>query len=98
MTRSCYGSKHAVPGAAQVQQVCVLVRERSARLIAATLAGILRHLHRDRCALRSGLLFGKQAALASTVMSVLMSRSGLGNHTLKMAAAAADVGLCGIRK
>ena len=38
------------PGAAQVQQVCVLVRERSARLIAATLAGILRHLHRNRCA------------------------------------------------
>ena len=38
-------------GLRQVQQVCVLIRERSARLIAATLAGILRHLHRDRCML-----------------------------------------------
>lgn len=33
----------------EVQEVCVLVRERSGRLISATLAGILRHLHRDRC-------------------------------------------------
>ncbi|KAK9825122.1 hypothetical protein WJX81_000028 [Elliptochloris bilobata] len=32
----------------EVRQVCVLVRERSARLIAAMIAGILRHLHRDR--------------------------------------------------
>ena len=37
----------------EVQEVCALVRERSGRLISATLAGILRHLHRDRC--RPGL-------------------------------------------
>ena len=34
----------------------MLVRERSARLIAATLAGILRHLHRDRRGAATGPL------------------------------------------
>lgn len=36
------------PVRAQVKEVCTLVTRRSARLIAAALCGILRHLHRDR--------------------------------------------------